>query len=190
MSQEYCGTLPDDLVNDTCTIETGKVVAVGYIDPTTYAAWVDFSSNVEWAAAITAGTVIPVYNTRLAGDATPTTWTETDNGFGLTDAGITGASFELNYQHRGVNTQEAGAAVNIVNYTEFAKAPNHFHFYYVTGNFDLRVTSDPVVVLPQDVIEQGLTGEQYWNVTVKNNEFQIITREATAPVITYNNPAP
>lgn len=169
---QYCSDLPGEFYNDSCPDEGGGIIAVGFIQSDTYDAWTDFEDPTEWAAAIAAGTVKPITDTK---GSYPGIEPVTKTGYGRTPTVVTGGNHVITYMHQNVNEKVGGVAVNIDFYNKIKDAAGIYYFYAITGDLHLRVWDKACVVIPKDEIPEDLNDNQQWNV-----EIQISSRNLAA----------
>ena len=160
--QNYCTDLPGGFYNDNCPDEKGGIIAVAYIHSSVYP-MADPTDGSEWQTDITAGDTKSVLFTR--GEYPGIEW-QTEEGYGETDEEVTGGMHTVTYSHKNVNEIVGGTPVNIDFYDKLANAPGQYYFAWVTGDYQVRISTAPVTVKPKHVDPQSRKEKQRFDVEV------------------------
>lgn len=155
MADIYCSTLLTDYTPLECGVEKGRIIALGLVDPDS--PLTDPSDNTEWTAGLGSPQTAWVITSGVRGEMPRATDTE-EEGFGLDETQLTGASHQATLQILGVKNNPA--FWNIVNKKQW-----HVALAYSEG--DMFYIAKPVTVISRPVVGSDLKSTIYNEVTIK-----------------------
>lgn len=156
MADIYCDDVQGDFSELSCGTETGRIVALGLVLAST--GMTDASDNSEWTTKTGASPQTAfIINNGVRGEMPRASDTE-EEGFGLDETQLTGASGSATLQIKGLDGNVAWT--NIVN-----KKKWHVALPYSAGQ--MLFVSVPCTVVFRPVISQDLKSTAYWEVSIK-----------------------
>ena len=156
MADIFCGNVQGDFVPLECSSEKGRIIAIGLVlpsDPLT-----DPSDTLEWTTRLGASPQTAfVINSGVRGEMPRASDTEED-GFGLDETQLTGASHAATAQILGLKNNTAWT--NFINKKQW-----HVAMAYSEG--DMLYVDVPVTVVFRPVIQSALKSANHWDVSFK-----------------------
>lgn len=122
-----------------------------------------------------------MYLTR--GTYTGPEWEESD-GWGFTSTSKTGAQHTIEYQWRGVNQKDGLVFINQETMTQLALAEGKYRVVWVSGDKKAKYSGNPVDIAPMDAQTADLKAKQFYNITVKWDEYGLVTK-TEVPSVAY-----
>jgi hypothetical protein len=156
MADLFCDDVQGDFTELSCGVEPSRIVSLGLVLPS--AALTLPSDDSEWITGVNASPQTAfVINTGVRGEMPRASDTE-EEGFGLDETQLTGASHAATLQIKGLTGNVDWT--NIVN-----KKKWHVALAYSAG--DMVYVAVPATVIFRAVIPTDLKATAYWEVSIK-----------------------
>jgi hypothetical protein len=156
MADLFCESLNEDFTPLSCGTETGRIIALGLVDPDN--ALTDPSDDTEWQSGTTGSPQIAwVITDGVRGEMTRATDTE-EEGFGLVSTEVSGADHSVTLQIKGLDGNVEWT--NKVNKNKW-----HVALPYSAGQ--MFYVDVPTTVTFRPAVSTDLKSSALWEVTIK-----------------------